>query len=324
MSDRLSRCVDVLADRAVPVGYSRLGYLLRRPTWHTDDPAGLALTGRVAVVTGANSGLGMAIVAGLAELGASVVMVVRDRDRGERARAELLRDMPSADLSVSTCDVSSLAGVREFVAEFNARYPRLDILVHNAGVLPTRRAVTGDGHELTLATHVLGPLLLTELLRPRLRTSGDPRVIWVSSGGMYAQPLRDDDPEYRQGRFRGAAAYARTKRMQVALLGSLARRYAGDGITVQAMHPGWADTPGVARSLPGFHRLLRSLLRDVREGSDTVRWLAATRPAPESGGFWHDRRIRPTHYLPCSRESAAPLDRLWRYCADAVAVSPEH
>lgn len=324
MSNRLFGCVDVLADRVVPIGYSRLGYRLRRPNWETNDPPGIAAAGRVALVTGANSGLGMAVVAGLAELGASVVMVVRDRDRGERARAQLLDEIPSADLSVLTCDVSGLAGVREFAAEFTARQQRLDILVHNAGVLPAQREITAEGHETTLATHVLGPLLLTELLRPALRASDDARVVLVSSGGMYTQPVRDDDPEYRQGRFRGATAYARTKRMQVALLPVLARRYSGDGISVYGMHPGWADTPGVARSLPGFHRLSRPLLRDTREGSDTARWLAATQPAPESGGFWHDRRTRPTHYLPATRESSAARERLWRYCADAVAVSPEH
>jgi NAD(P)-dependent dehydrogenase (short-subunit alcohol dehydrogenase family) len=212
-----------------------------------------------------------------------------------------------------------LGAVRDFASDLTSRVARLDVLVHNAGLLPAGRAESVDGHEITLATHVLGPLLLTERLLPLLTDSADPRVILMSSGGMYTQPLPADDPEYRNGRYRGAIAYARTKRMQVAFTPVLARRWAG--IRVYSMHPGWADTPGVAASLPGFRRLTAPLLRTAEQGADTAIWLAATRPAPPTGRFWHDRRSRPQHYLLSTRRYGDDSrERLWRYCAQAIGL----
>jgi NAD(P)-dependent dehydrogenase (short-subunit alcohol dehydrogenase family) len=310
--------LDTVLDRMVIPGYSRVGYRLRQAGW-ADDPAPDALRGRTAMVTGANSGIGMAIAAGLAELGASVVMTVRNRERGEQARDELAAAHPDAELTVEVCDVADLDAVRDFVADLTSRLPRLDVLVHNAGVLPATRTET-NGHELTLATHVLGPVLLTEMLAPILDNSADPRVILMSSGGMYTQALPVDDLEYRNGRYRGATAYARTKRMQVALTPILADRWAPQGISVSCMHPGWADTPGVADSLPVFRRLTGPLLRSPAQGADTAVWLAAATPAPPTGRFWHDRRPRPEHYLPLTRDSDRDRQRLWRYCADAIGL----
>jgi dehydrogenase/reductase SDR family member 12 len=304
--------LDTALDRAIVPGYTSLGYRLRQLGW-PDDPPPDALAGRTALVTGANRGIGRAIAAGLAELGATVLLTVRDRESGERARKEI-----DGDVAVEVCDVSDLDGVRAFAADLTSRIPTLDVLVHNAGVLPATRTETGNGHELTLATHVLGPVLLTELLLPVLRASSDARVILMSSGGMYTQPLPVGDPEYRGGRYRGAIAYARTKRMQVAFTPILARRWPGVG--VYSMHPGWADTAGVAAALPGFRALTGPLLRSADEGADTAVWLAAAEPAPPSGLFWHDRRQRPEHYLFSTRSSDDARDRLWRYCADAVGL----
>jgi NAD(P)-dependent dehydrogenase (short-subunit alcohol dehydrogenase family) len=311
--------LDTLLDRAVIPGYTHFGYRLRQPGWAHADPPPDALHGRTALVTGANSGIGKAITAGLSALGAAVVMAVRDRDRGEQARAELTAVHPEADLRVEICDVADLAAVRAFAADLSSRLSGLDVLVHNAGVLPATRTETG-GHEITLATHVLGPVLLTELLAPTLADAADPRVILMSSGGMYTQSPPTGDPEYRTGRYRGATAYARTKRMQVALTPVLADRFAAQHISVYCMHPGWADTPGVADALPGFHRLTGPLLRSPAQAADTAVWLAGTEPAPPTGLFWHDRRPRPEHYLPFTKASDRDRRLLWRYCAQAVGI----
>ncbi|MEO6083352.1 MAG: SDR family NAD(P)-dependent oxidoreductase [Umezawaea sp.] len=312
----MTSALDWLMDRAIAPGYSRLGYEARRRFWPADPPAN-ALEGRVVLVTGANSGLGKATAHGLAQLGASVHLVVRDTARGEGARAEVLAAVPGADLHVRRCDVSDLADVRTFAA---AHTGGVDVLVHNAGVLPSKRAETADGHEVALATAVLGPHLLTALLSPALKTSPDGRVVFVSSGGMYSQPLRMDDPEYREGEFAGAKAYARVKRMQVVLAELWADELRADGVAVHSMHPGWADTPGVSTSLPKFHQLAKSLLRTPEQGADTVVWLAA---APEArranGGFWHDRHLRPTHYLPWSKDAEADRRALWTFCETATA-----
>ncbi len=316
----MPRLLDTVLDRAVPAGYSRAGFALRRRGWPDNDPRPDALRGKTFLVTGANSGIGKAITEASAALGASVLMTVRDPARGEAASAQIRATLPDADVRVEICDVANLAAVRAFAAELTDRRQRVDVLIHNAGVLPAARTETDEGHEVTLATHVLGPVLLTERLTPILSTSPDPRVIIMSSGGMYTQTLHAEDPEYRHGRYRGATAYARTKRMQVALTPILARRWAARHIAVYCMHPGWVDTPGVATSLPGFHRLTGPVLRHPDEGADTAVWLAATTPAPPSGRFWHDRQPRPEHYLPTTRESDHERERLWRFCLHATGI----
>ncbi|MEV6638634.1 SDR family NAD(P)-dependent oxidoreductase [Amycolatopsis sp. NPDC051371] len=304
-----------MLDCSVVLGYSRVGHLLRRRTWPAVAPD--ALRGRVALVTGASSGLGEATAAGLARLGAAVVLVVRDLGRGEAALARVRAAVPAASLRTARCDLADFASVREFAAGES----RVDIVVHNAGVLPPERAESVDGHETTLATHVLGPLLMTELLLPALRASADARVILMSSGGMYTQSLAAADPEYRTGRYRGATAYARTKRMQVELTPLLAERWRADGVAVHSLHPGWADTPGLSASLPAFRRLAGPLLRTPAEGADTAVWLASTRPGPEPGRFWHDRRERPRHLLPGTRPEPDEVKSLLRYCLAATGLS---
>ncbi|APU16845.1 MULTISPECIES: SDR family NAD(P)-dependent oxidoreductase [Actinoalloteichus] len=323
VAERSGLLLDTLLDRTVLGGYPRWGLALRRrlPGWQP-DPAPDALAGRSAIVTGANSGLGKATAAGLTRLGARVHLLVRDPAKGERTRADLAAADPTARLRVWRCDVADLDDVRRFVEEFRRTESTLDILVHNAGVLPEHRRTTERGDELTLATHVLGPLLMTESLRPELRAAGAARVIWVSSGGMYAQPSPVVDPEYNRGRYRGAAAYARSKRIQVTLLPVLARRWSADGIAVYAMHPGWVDTPGIASALPGFHRRTLRVLRTAEQGADTTVWLAAVEPRPVLGRFWHDRRARPVSLLPWTRETAAQRQSLWEFCARAVDLEP--
>ena len=320
MVSELISVLDTVADRLVVPGYSKWGFRLRRRAWRADDPEPGALRGGLSVVTGAGSGLGLATALGLARLGSAVVLAVRDEVKGRAARDAIVAAVPDAVVFVRLCDVSSLASVRRLASDLLTEFERIDVLVHNAGTLPAERTTTDDGHELTFATHVLGPLLLTELVRSLLAASPDGRVVFVSSGGMYTQRLRADDPEYRDGEYRGATAYARTKRMQVTLVSLLARRYAAEGVGVHGMHPGWADTPGVAGSLPGFHRLMRSSLRTSEEGADTAVWLAATDPAPHTGRFWHDRRERPTHYLPGTGDRHADVVAFWSYCTNAAGL----
>ena len=319
MTGLLRRAADLALDRAVVPGYTSVGYRLRRAGWPDDDPRPHALAGKRCLVSGAGSGLGKATAAGLARLGGAVHLLVRDEVKGRAALDEIAATVPGAELHLEVCDVSDPASVRRFAEGFADRVDRLDVLVHNAGVLPPARQESADGHEITLATHVLGPLLLTELLRPLLAAAHG-RVVLVSSGGMYTQKRPVDDPEFRHGTYSGTAAYARSKRIQVALTPLLQRRWAADGITVHAMHPGWADTPGVAASLPLFRKVMGPLLRDAAQGADTVVWLAATEPVPEGGRFWHDRVPRPAHVLPGTRETAAEREQVWRWCLAAAGL----
>ena len=317
----MTKLLDTALDRTVVPGYSKIGYWLRRRSWPDDDPRPGSLADRRALVTGANSGLGKATALGLARLGATVHLVVRNEERGAAALDEIKRAVPDADLHLELCDVSDLADVRRAAADLVARLDRVDVLVHNAGSLPAERTESADGYELTVATHVLGPVLMTELLRPLL-AGHDARVILVSSGGMYTQKLPVHDPHYLRGAYQGAVAYARSKRMQVELAPVLQQRWGPEGIAVHVMHPGWADTPGVASSLPLFRAVTKPLLRDAEAGADTIVWLAATEPAPVGGHFWQDRAERPTHYRKATRHTPAELDRMWAWVREATELDP--
>jgi dehydrogenase/reductase SDR family protein 12 len=305
--------LDSVLDRTVIGGYTNVGYRIRSRGWSASELP--SLHGRVVIVTGATTGLGLAAAEGFARLGATVWLVVRSDDRGQRARAVIAERSGNHDVHVGLCDLSDLQSVRQFAQRFVAQAEGLDVLINNAGVLPSTRALSPDGIELTFATNVLGPFLLTNLLLPLLERSAPARIVNVSSGGMYTQRIRVDDLQNERGEFDGATAYARTKRAQVILTEMSAQRLEGRGVVVHAMHPGWADTPGVETSLPGFYRLTRPLLRTPAEGADTIVWLgAAEEPGRSTGLFWHDRRPRPTHLLPCTRETQKEREQLWAQC----------
>jgi dehydrogenase/reductase SDR family protein 12 len=306
--------VDRAMNWAVVPGYSRIGYGLRRQFWDQRDPE-TGLAGWSVLVTGASSGIGAAACERFARGGARVHMLVRDRDRGEHARALISERTGSQNLEVHVCDVSSLASVREFAERFDSEQAELHALVNNAGVMAPERTYTDEGFELTFATNVLGPFLLTALLVPALRRGAPSRIVNVSSGGMYTQRLRADDLQLERRDYDPAAFYAHTKRCEVVLSELWAERLRGSGISSHAMHPGWADTPGVQSSLPVFRKLTRPLLRNADQGADTIVWLAGSAEAADRPGlFWHDRRPRPTHRPPWTRESEADRRRLWDEC----------
>ncbi len=322
--------LDNLLDLTVAPGYTNVGLSLRRhlPGW-PPDPEPHALRGRRAVVTGASSGLGIATAQGLAALGASLHLVVRNTAKGERAARQVVAAVPGAEVSVDRCDLGDLDDVRRYCRELDARLGEggpegrgdagVDLLVHNAGALPATRSESAQGHELTMTLHVLAPVLMTELLRPWL-AGRDARVVLVSSGGMYAQALRADDPDYLTGEYAGTTAYARSKRAQVELVQRMAERWRDEGVGVHAMHPGWADTPGVVESLPRFHRITGPVLRDAAGGADTTVWLCGTQPSPEPGQFWHDRRARSAHFLGRHRPSTGEVDAMWRWVLDTLGL----
>lgn len=303
MVSHVPRLIDALLGPLVPLSFGRPGLALRRRGF-----AELArLDGRHAIVTGANSGIGRATTAALAALGARVTMVCRDRGRAETARDEIARATNgAARLTIERCDLARLDDVAALAARLA---DPIDIVIHNAGVLPAQHIVTGDGIELTWATHVVGPHLLMRLLRPRCTAAT--RIVLVSSGGMYLATL--PAPGWVPAPYDGVRAYAATKRAQVVLAGLWAM-HDPDGPRVVSMHPGWADTTAVEVSLPRFHAVMRPLLRDAAGGADTLAWLGAV-PIETliRGAFYFDRARRATHVLPWRDDSAPRRDELWRW-----------
>lgn len=315
--------LDGLLDASIVLSFDRTGFR-RHARAFAEGELDVDLSGRTALVTGGNSGIGYATASALARLGATVILGCRDRGRGraaaERIAAELgipagrpaRRSAPR--VRAELLDVAEGASVRSLARRLAGR--GLDLLVHNAGVLPDRREETADGLERTLATNLAGPHLLTRLLLPGLEASGGARVVFVSSGGMYATRLDvaglEPPPD---GPFDGVAAYARTKRAEVVLAGLWAERVPARRVTFSSMHPGWADTPSVRTSLPRFWRVTRGILRTAEEGADTVVWLAASRAASgRSGLFWFDREPRTPWLLPGTRETQAERLALWEAC----------
>jgi dehydrogenase/reductase SDR family protein 12 len=313
--------LDALLDASIYWSFDASGHRRHARRFRPADLA-LDLGGRTYLITGANGGIGLETARALAERGAEVHMACRDAERGRRAAERVREHAPGASVHPVQLDVSSLSDVRRFASEF--RPGHLDALVHNAGLIPAQRQLTQEGLELALATHVVGPFLLSRLLEPRLAAAGPGRVVFVSSGGMYTAKLSLADLDGSARPYSGVAAYAQTKRMQVVLAELLAARWQGS-IVAHAMHPGWVDTGGLQTQLPGFTRFMGGRLRSPAQGADTVVWLCAARePAASSGLFWFDRRAVRTHYLPFQRESASDRAALWQLCERASAPFERH
>jgi len=271
------------------------------------------LYGRRCLVTGANSGIGFETALALADLGAEVVLLCRDRGRGEAAVGKIREATGNRRVSLFQLDVADLGAVDAAASELC--HEPVDVLVHNAGVLPSKRVETGDGLELAFATHVAGPHRLIRGLRPALEAAEAARIVWVSSGGMLTRRLNVADPGWQTRDYDGVIAYAETKRAQVVLAELWADAFAATGVCVNSMHPGWADTPAVRSSLPRFHRLTEAVLRTPAEAADTVVWLAASPAAEgETGRFFFDRRAVRTHWIPSTRESDEERTALWKIC----------
>ena len=304
--DRAIRTAAFAGHTAVAAfGYTKLGY---RARGIDRTPVDTDMAGKTVVITGATSGLGKATAEALSALGARVVVVGRNPEKVDATVAAL-----GSAAHGEIADLSLLSETRELAERLLDAESRIDVLINNAGVLLGERQATSEGLEASVATNVVSHFLLTNLLIPRLVESAPSRIVSVSSGGMYTQPLDVDKMLDAPGPWRGAVAYARAKRAQVVLTEMWAERLRGTGVVVHAMHPGWAATPGVSSGIPAFEKATGAILRSPDQGADTIVWLAAgEEPATSSGHFWHDRKVRPTHHaLMGTEERPGARDRLW-------------
>ena len=281
------------------------------------------MAGRTVLVTGPTSGLGRAVTDALAALGARVVLVGRSPERLAALRDSLVREHGEDRFPIVVADMGSLESVKAAASRVLATETRLDVLIDNAGAIFPERTVGPDGIEATLATLAVGPFAIEAGLLPLMARTPGARVVAVTSGGMYTQAVRLDDLQHERESWSGPRAYARAKRIQVALMREWNRRLAGSGIDVaaNAMHPGWADTPGLAEALPGFYRRMHRILRTPAEGADTIVWLA-TLAIAGGGKLYLDRRPRPFDRVPSTRLKAADRRRLWNAVLE-LSESPD-
>ena len=295
----LRRFVDATLEAGILPSFTRLGSGVRRRLWSWQPPAPDALSGQAVVITGGSSGLGACIAEGVGRAGAKVELIGRNEEKGADVVARLHDQGVVARFRQA--DVSDLAEVRRLAKDLAADHERIRALVLNAGAVLHEHTETDDGLEVTWATMVVGHHLLTRLLAPRLD-----RAVWMSSGGMYLQGVDLDDLGWQDRPWSGTRVYAQAKRAQIDLVHEATER--GEAPLQVAMHPGWADTPGVEAGIPGFRKVMGPLLRTPADGADTAVWLIASpSDALEPGAFYLDRRPRGTVRWPGTATS--PADR---------------
>lgn len=238
---------------------------------------------RVAVVTGANSGLGFETARILAVRGASVVLAVRDVEKGKQAAARIAQSAPGADLAIQPLDLTSLESVRAAAAELRARHPKIDLLINNAGVMYTPRSTTRDGFELQFGTNHLGHFALTGLVLDLLLPVPGSRVVTVSSIGHRIRARIHFDDLHWQRSYDRVAAYGQSKLANLMFTYELQRRLAARGTTIAvAAHPGFADTH-LIRNSPAAVRLLAPAIAPLITQTSTMGALPTLRAATDPG-----------------------------------------
>ncbi len=269
------------------------------------------LRGKTVIVTGANSGIGRQVAKNLAKMGAEVILACRSMERGGQALRELQSEDTNAKFVLMQLDQSSQQSVSEFAEVFCERFPRLDVLINNAGIYPAKRELSVDGIETTWATNVMGYFQLSLALQDRLKASSPSRLLFVAS--TLAGGLDMKDLQWERRRFGGIKAYKQSKQANRMLAWVFAERLRATGVTVNVIHPGGVRTGigGTQKGLWGaLVRLSFLTQKSVLKGADTATWLAS---APElettTGGFWADRTERTCQYRDMDECRA-----LWRYC----------
>ena len=282
-------------DGAVVPGFSKIGYAIRKRLGNWQPISGFDLRGKTIVITGPTSGLGKEVARQLAPTGANLVLVARNEEKCARVIEEIAPLCTGSKPIFVRAEMGDLESVRSACVLIQQLFSHVDVLIHNAGALLNTRQVSPQGIEQTVASHVVGPFLMTTLLLPLMHGG---RVVTVSSGGMYTSALpafdHGESLEMPVHKYNGSKQYAIAKRAQVTLNELWAKSETQTEFV--AMHPGWADTPGVQESIPGFRRVTAPILRSASEGADTIAWLAAVNPLPgASGTFWSDREVRSIH-----------------------------
>ncbi len=280
------------------LSFTEIGYRARRLAWPAFKPD---FTAQHWLVTGATGGLGREIALAASAAGAAVTAAARDQNKLQALASAAQGSLP---VHPEQCDFTSLSDTQALLDRLAIRGQAVDVLVNNVGVLNPELILTREGLEASFVSNLLSHYQLTEGLIERGLLRRGSVIINMTSGGAYMAPLRIAALNVTQpAQYNGIAAYAMHKRAQIVLNEYWRHDYASQGLAFYVMHPGWADTAGVQRSLPKFRKLYRPILRDAHSGADTALWLAATRPAqPAAPCLWFDRKPRPTHMFAVTKQ----------------------
>lgn len=269
------------------------------------------MNGKICLITGANSGIGKATALGLAKLGATVVIVCRDKAKGEAAQAEIKAQNSSGSVDLLLADLSSQESIRQLAKTVNERYPHLYVLINNAGISPSTRILTVDGIESTFAVNHLGPFLLTHLLLEKLKASAPARIVNVASSAEGA--LNFDDLQGEKS-FNSMQAYSQSKRANILFTYELARRLAGTGVTANCLHPGVVST-NLVRDFPlAFRAFVRLFFTTPEKGAQTSIYLASSPEVEGISGKYFAKKSAIQSSQASYDEAAA--QRLWQISAE--------
>jgi dehydrogenase/reductase SDR family member 12 len=273
------------------------------------------------VLTGANSGLGLAAAHALAQLGANLTLIIRDRSQAQALQQEC-EERGAAQCRVIIADLALLQETQQAIDTLLSWAEPIDVLINNAGALFNQRLETTEGIERSTALLLLSPVKLMLGLRPLLELSSRGRVINVVSGGMYTQRLSMS--WLRSGfanRYKGPAVYAQAKRALAIVTQEWHETWAASGVELNCMHPGWADTPGVQTALPTFRRWTQRVLRTPEQGADTIVWMAVSEQvAGISGAFFLDRKPRRWYLTEKTRERPTDRHALLKYLDETLQM----
>lgn len=283
------------------------------------------LTGKIAIVTGANSGIGYETARALAYKGASVVLACRNLDKGEAATRQIVQAHPGAQAELLPLDLSDLASIRRFASEFADHYDRLDLLINNAGIMAIPFGKTADGFELQFGTNHLGHFALTGLLLQLILHTPRARIITVSSGAHRFGEIDFDNLNGEKGYDRGRA-YAQSKLANLLFTYELQRRFDGAGVAAlaAAAHPGWTETNLQAHWR--MVRVLNPLIAQRPEVGALPTLYAATASDVQGGDYygpngWQELRGYPTRVRSSARSyDAAVAARLWAVSEELTGV----
>ena len=282
-----------------------------------------SMAGRICLVTGANAGIGKATAFGLANIGATVVMVCRSRDLGEAALAEIKQKSSNDSISLLVADLASQASIRKLAEDFKGQHPALHVLINNAGIIPRKRLVTEDGFETQFAVNHIAPFLLTNLLLDVLKSSAPARIVTVASD-MHRGATIDFDDLQSERSYSPTQVYSRTKLANVLFTCELAKRLQGTKVTANCLHPGvvatnlLADAMGIPRPLKSTTRLMGT---SPEKGAKTSIYLAVS-PAVEgvSGKYFVRQKAVESSEASYDENLAS---RLWRVSAELTGLSDQ-
>jgi len=308
---------DRLLEATIVPSFTKIGYSARQRLFDW-EPVDADLADQVAVVTGGSSGIGKATAGALVKLGAQVYLTSRKLERAEETAKELNASASGGGQAIGrSLDTGDFVSIKSFASSMAKVDSGIDIFINNAGALSAERKTDDRGVELTLSTHLIGPYLLMNEVRPQFNFGA--RLLFMSSGGMYTQELDVNRIQLSERTYKGAIAYARAKRGQVEMVTILGPQWAPE-VIMHSVHPGWVATAGVDAGLPGFGKVMGPLLRSADQGADTMVWLAATGgQGAKPGQFWHDREPRGTSYVPGTGTTPQERQRLIDWLDEMIA-----